>query len=76
MRQSFDEIVPLLVCRKCLEVSALLVGDDPAHILVQPFLGWEIRKTLKGAGTFDLFALRLVLRGRPDTEKQGQQNQH
>src|SRR5271168_3778818 len=33
-----DEVVPLLIVRQALEGLQLLVGDDPAHIFVDPLL--------------------------------------
>src|SRR5207245_566609 len=33
-----DEIVALFVVRELLEGVALFIGDDPAHILIEPFL--------------------------------------
>ena len=33
-----DEVVPLFIVRQTLEGLQLLVGDDPAHILINPLL--------------------------------------
>src|ERR1700686_718281 len=34
--EGFDELVALLVVRELLEGGSLFVGNDPAHVLVQP----------------------------------------
>ena len=50
-----DEVVPLLIVRQTLERLEFLVGDDPAHILIDPFLVWPLEFVPQLLLLFELF---------------------
>src|SRR5712692_5068905 len=48
--ESFDELLALFLVRELFESCALFVRDNPAHILVQPFLVLLTQLNLKRLG--------------------------